>query len=366
MAPQSFDADRGLSKERIDRLAVVNNPQPLTRIVGEAVRVLQKSELQFKEIYVFTDLSRASWPPEDTAYLQDRLHELTGVAVYLIDVGVTEPGDFALGDLNLSHQVVAAGASVDIQTEISCLGAGGKRLVKLNMISSAGTLTTIGAKPMEMKSGESETLNFHLAALQSGTQQGLVQIMGQDPLAADDTRYFTIEVRPAWKVLLVAQPPVSQSAFYLMSALAPLEERRSGRERYKCDTIDYGELAQRRLGQIRRRLPVGSAGPRAGCLAAFDRLCRGRARRGRVPRPPRPAGGSIQLARRSAVAAGPAQGASAARRRRHLPGAAGLPEPDPPALSIQRDAFALALVPRLSLLAGRRPESRRQHHHHLQ
>ena len=87
------------------------NPRPLTRIVGEAARVLQKSELQSKEIYVFTDLSRASWPAEDAAYLQDRLRELSGVSVYLIDVGVTDPNNFALGDLNLSHQVVAAGAS---------------------------------------------------------------------------------------------------------------------------------------------------------------------------------------------------------------------------------------------------------------
>ena len=76
--------------------------------------------MQAKEIYVFTDLSRASWPAEDTAYLQDRLKELTGIAVYLIDVGVTDPIDFALGDLTLSHQVVAAGTSVEIQTEISC------------------------------------------------------------------------------------------------------------------------------------------------------------------------------------------------------------------------------------------------------
>ena len=106
-------------------------------MVGEAARVLQKSDLPTKEIYVFTDLSRASWPAEDTAYLQDRLHELNGVAVYLIDVGVTDPSNFALGDLNLSHQVVAAGAAVDMQTEISCLGAGGERVVELDMLSTA-------------------------------------------------------------------------------------------------------------------------------------------------------------------------------------------------------------------------------------
>ena len=133
--PQSFDADRGWSKQRIGRLEIVSNPRPLTRIVGEAARVLEKSELQAKEIYIFTDLSRASWPAEDVSYLQGRLRELSGVAVYLIDVGVTDPDNFALGDLDLSHQAVAAGASVDIHTEISCKGAGGERKVELDLLS---------------------------------------------------------------------------------------------------------------------------------------------------------------------------------------------------------------------------------------
>ncbi len=109
MTPQSFDPDRGWSKRRIGNLEIATNPRPLTRIVGEAARVLEKSNLQEKEIYVFTDLSRAAWPSEDATYLQDRLREINGVFVYLIDVGVTDPNNFALGDLEVSHQIVAAG-----------------------------------------------------------------------------------------------------------------------------------------------------------------------------------------------------------------------------------------------------------------
>lgn len=245
MAPESFDADRGWSKQRIVNLAVVSNPRPLTRIVGEAARVLEKSELQSKEIYVFTDLSRGSWPPEDAAYLQDRLRELNGVSVYLIDVGVADPSNFGLGDLELSHQIVAAGASVDIHTEISCSGPGGQRMVELDLLASDGTTKTpygrlnhVSERPVQLHSGESQSLDFHLPSLKPGIQQGLVWITGQDPLSADDVRYFTIEVRPPWQVLVVAQPPVSQSATYLVSALAATS-------RFVCDPIDYGELAGR-------------------------------------------------------------------------------------------------------------------------
>ena len=239
MAPQSFDADRGLSKDRINRLQIANNPRPLTRIIGEAARLLKKSELQAKEIYVLTDLSRASWPAEDTAYLQDRLKELTGVAIYLIDVGVTDPIDFALGDLTLSHQVVAAGSSVEIQTDITCRGPGGQRQVEVDVLSPEGKLEQVSQPQIkQLGSGETETLDFHVPLRTPGTRQGVVRILGQDSLAADDERYFTVEVRPSWPVLIVAQPPVSESKFYLASALAA-----SGR--FKCDTIDYGQLAAR-------------------------------------------------------------------------------------------------------------------------
>ena len=215
--------------------------------------MLQKSELPAKEIYVFTDLSRASWPTEDTAYLQDRLRELGGAAVYLIDVGVRDPSNFGLGDLNLSQQVVAAGASVDIQTEISCVGADGERLVELDMLHSdkkddAERWEKVSEQIKPLKAGETQTLDFRLASLKPGTRQGRVRIVGQDSLAADDVRYFTIDVRPPWPVLIVAQPSDSTTtAVYLTSAIAPLEMRRRGTERYKCETINYAELANTKL-----------------------------------------------------------------------------------------------------------------------
>ena len=185
MIPQSFDPDRGLSKQRIGQLDIASNPRPLTRIVGEAARVLQKSDLQQKEIYVFTDLSRGSWPAEDATYLQDRLRELNGVAVYLIDVGVTDPNNFALGDLELSHQIIAAGAAVDIHTEISCTGAGGQRMVELDLLSSEGKsdtpygkADTISGQKKQLQPGETESLDFHLPSLKPGTQQGLRADLG--------------------------------------------------------------------------------------------------------------------------------------------------------------------------------------------
>ena len=332
MAPRSFDADRGLSKQRIEKLEIVPNPRSLSQIVSEAAVVLKKSDLPAKEIYVFTDLSRASWRADETARLQDRLHELAGVALYLIDVGVTEPSNFGLGDLHLSQQVVAAGGSVEIQTDISSLGIEGQRVVELDLLTSAGTLQNNSEQIKRLKPGESQTVDFRLTSLKPGTQQGLVRIVGQDSLAADDVRYFSVEVRPPWPVLVVAQQPTAETAIYLTEAIAPAEMRKRHEARFDCTVIGYRELRRPEARQICGRLPARSAGPGSRRLATPDRLCRRGARRGSLSRPARRADRGLQLARRTAASAGQGPGASAARGRQYLPGAAELSAPDPQAV----------------------------------
>ena len=44
MSPRSFDVDRGLSKQRIEKLEVVPNPQSLNQIVGEAAQVAERQQ----------------------------------------------------------------------------------------------------------------------------------------------------------------------------------------------------------------------------------------------------------------------------------------------------------------------------------
>ena len=244
MVERGFDADRGLSKQRIQRLEIMNSSQPLARVVGEAARVLTQGDLGEKrrELYIFTDLSRAAWPADAAAAIQDRLNEVSGAAIYVIDVGVAEPADFALGEVRLSQQVLSAGGSVDVATNVSAVGASGERTVELHVVAPDRTSQKVGEKTVVLKSGEARPVEFRLSDLKTCTHQGFIRLMGQDGLAADDTRYFTIEVRPAWPVLLVAPRPVGQYAVYWTGAIAPTEYRKRGQARFDCHLIDYGEL----------------------------------------------------------------------------------------------------------------------------
>ena len=103
----SFSPDRGAAKDRIANLTSVGNSQPLTTAIDAAVKLLRESSLERKEIYVFTDLSRGAWPAEQAERLQKQLAELSGVGVYVIDVGVEKPIDYGLTEARLSGEVLS-------------------------------------------------------------------------------------------------------------------------------------------------------------------------------------------------------------------------------------------------------------------
>jgi hypothetical protein len=247
LVSRGFDADRGLSRERIERLRILGASQPLARVVGEAARVVAQSDLPRKEIYVFTDLSRAAWPADAAAALQDRLGEVPGVSVYVIDVGVKDPADFALGDLRLSHQVLSTGGSVDLVTGVSCLGTEGQRTIELEMLAAGGKAEKRREQTVSLRSGEARSIEFRLGSLEGGTHQGVVRILGQDGLAADDVRYFTLEVRPAWPLLIAAGEPVQEHAVYLVGAVAPPEMRKRGQAQFDVQLVRFKDLGTQAL-----------------------------------------------------------------------------------------------------------------------
>ena len=242
----AFQVDRGAARQRIERLEVVPNSQPLVSAIDEAVRLLKESRLERKEMYIFTDLSRGSWPSSRAAQLRDRLATLPGVGIYVIDVGVKDPLDYALGEVRLSGEVLSNRGSLTIATELSSLGASGERSVELSMLDAAGNPQTSGVQNAVLAPGETRPIEFRKESFPLGVHQGSLRIVGQDGLAADDTRYFTVEAKPAWRILLAAPEPIDKNTFF-SHALAPTGLRKRGQARFDCETISFNDLSKKTL-----------------------------------------------------------------------------------------------------------------------
>jgi hypothetical protein len=243
----AFQIDRSAARHGIERLETVPNSQPLTDAIDEALRLLKESSLARKEIYVFTDLSRAAWPLAQASQLRESLKKLPGVGIYVIDVGVPDPDDFSLGEPRLSAEVLSNSSPLTIQTELACLGASDQRTVELYLIDAGGNPQKRNAETVAVAPGEAQQIEFNLASLQLGVHQGFLRIVGQDALAADDTRYFSVEVKPPWRILISAPKSADSYSLFLTEALAPSVFRKRGQARFDCEIVDLEILSKKTL-----------------------------------------------------------------------------------------------------------------------
>ncbi len=248
----AFAVDPRAARQRIDRLDAGTMTRPLSEALASSIQLVHDSQKQRKEIYVFTDLARAAWSPEAMKDLKREQNELRDLGIYLIDVGVADPADFALGDVRLSGEVLSKNGTLRIQTDLSHVGPGGQRDVELYLLDRETQKPGIrGQQSFTLGSGESGQFDVQLRSLAPGLHQGYLKILGEDALGCDDTRWFTVEVRPEWRVLLAAPQdsasPPTDYALFLSEALAPAEFRARGGAAFSCDVVAIDKLAEQDL-----------------------------------------------------------------------------------------------------------------------
>jgi hypothetical protein len=247
----AFQVDLGAAKHRVRTLETAAYGQPLPQTIAAAYELLASSNLARKQVYVFTDLAQVAWPAEAAGELQKQHEKAPDVGTCLIDVGIERPTNFALGDLRLSGEILSSRSSLRVETELSAVGPGGKRTVALYLLEPDPAANEPGQR-QEQKRGERiasvepngvQPIDFSIGDLTPGTHQGYVQILGEDGLAPDDRRFFTVEVKPAWRVLIAAPKPVGQYAVFLTQGLAPDQYRQRGQARFECTVVAQNELA---------------------------------------------------------------------------------------------------------------------------
>ena len=268
-----FAIDRAAADRAIERLPITPAPRSLAEVVAGALKLLLEKRQLRKEVYVFTDLATASWDSPATAELRRELAAHPDVLLYLIDVGVAQPRNVALGLPTLSGELLPAGSDLSIEVPVEATGLGGVRTVELWMEPVDPTLPILrdgkpvlprpvlrDSREVTLQPGETQTVRFHvtgsihgeraaekagMGGLEAGLHPGWVRLVGQDGLSLDDVRYFVVEVQPPWPVLIVSPSDVSPG--YLAEALAPRELREAGRAPFRCETLDASALGNHPL-----------------------------------------------------------------------------------------------------------------------
>ncbi len=266
--------DRDAAELRVERLDLSAEVRPMGDALRDATHWLKDKRDYRGEIYVFTDLAADAWPADMLAELRKQLDALPGSNVYLIDVGAERPRNAGLGALRLSSERLSPGGLLRLDTELVTIGApngnadaGSERVVELYVSDGTATPEKRGqqtvalSRPSAVSStlrlrpegssgpnGERERpreVEFSLSGLGLGVHQGFVRIAGGDALPSDDVRFFTVDVAPPTKILLLGER--DDDTLFLREALAPTATVGLVQAKFACDVATFAQLESRPL-----------------------------------------------------------------------------------------------------------------------
>ena len=200
----------------------------------------------------------------------------------MIDVGVERPQNSGITALRLSADAVSRGVPLSIEADwpISARPASEPS----SSISDRGDGTarsSAGSRPSTFGQDEPAQRRFALGrARTAACTRDSSSWPAADALAADDTRYFSVEVTDARKMLLAAPAPADDYTFLLREVLAPYELRLKKEAKFDCHVVPLDQLPKQPLAEYAADLPgrSGAAGRRR--LATTGRLRRRRRGRG--------------------------------------------------------------------------------------
>ena len=178
--------------------------------------------------------------------------------------GAEDPRNFALGDLELAAQTLPRNGELRIETQLVRRGPAASRTVRLHLekpdlrrpIRMDGkTLLPeeawMRSQTVEVAENASAAVRFSVSGLTTGVHQGYVEIVGEDGLQVDDRRYFTIEVKDAWPVLIVSPADSSGKLIdgmtdkFVVQALAPTPLSDSAS--FDCNRVRQADLGNENL-----------------------------------------------------------------------------------------------------------------------
>ena len=250
------------AQRAIERLQTTGHTRSLWRVIEESINLLARSELSQQEIFVFTDFTRSAWLREEEARrIGELLREQEHIVLHIIDVGVTEPKNIRLGNLELSTQTTALHQPLDVSVSLHSIGLSGQRALELIVeeANSTGPLVqgektilptsqTRGQQLVDINDERNPTTTFSLPQLPIGIHHGRIRLVDPDGLAADNQRYFSFEVRDPWSVLVVAPKNVNTHLF--TEALSPQQEASRGNTSYNCVVVPQAALTAEQLADF--------------------------------------------------------------------------------------------------------------------
>ena len=253
-----FQSDTGSVATRLESLEVTAVPARLNRQLRLAVESQQEdrqrtqqeaglggsADQYVREIYVFTDFSKTAWQLPDESQITELLQELDWLNIYLVDVSVPQPVNAGLADLRISEQSIVSGRDLLLNLTVrSTSGLPAAARLEASIIDPGGRETPAAPPASVRLDGTASRVQLAIRIPpNTAWVEGSVRLAAEDPLMDDNVRSFTCAVRPAPKVLLMADR--TEETLYLKNALQPEELERAGIRQCECQVAATAAAAE--------------------------------------------------------------------------------------------------------------------------
>ena len=266
--PATFSLDLSGALAKADSVQALQVARPLQARIEAAARLLQTSEIASRQLVVLSNLERSSFPENDSSALAE-LSDESSIRITVWDLGRLQGSNRSISVPTLSDDTPAPKSPVLVSTILSVNESAGDAVLgptdesakvtaecvlfpasKSLPVVRDGTIVRPSAKPVDRVSvqlmpGRDQELILSLPPMDAGRHLGAVRLMGQDALSFDDVGYFSFEVLPPSRLLIVAdQQDEANVIERTVSARAAVNESQS---QYEIETIQYIDVAASRL-----------------------------------------------------------------------------------------------------------------------
>ncbi len=231
--------DRQYALRRLGEIQPGQGHQSLSGALAEGVALLGGSKLPRKELYVVSDMTRWSWREVNLSTAPETIRSI------VLNARRGQATNISLSNLRLSASRVPLGQSVVLDAVVRCGPGGGQ----VRLRAQAGD-RLLGDATMDFQANEVKTFQVSDTPDAPGPSQGTVRLTPDDALAFDNIRYFTVEVMPRPKLLLVRDAatigrvdPTTQAMIKAVAATGSVE--------YSVTTTDPRRLDREAIEQAR-------------------------------------------------------------------------------------------------------------------
>ena len=222
----SYELEAARAAVARDRLPLSDDDSSIPAALMAVEEILDSSRTPTREVYIVTDMQRASWLPASgsvPAEEIERLKRLSRSAAFtLVDVGSPEPGNLAVIELALETPLAVAGGEATVRARVANYGPSDAAGVRPELFVDGFRQQTGAAR--DIPSGETAQWTFRHVFRQEGAHAVTVELAG-DNLERDDRRYLAVDVRGTIRVLCVDGEPGGEAftgeADYLRAVLRP-------------------------------------------------------------------------------------------------------------------------------------------------